>query len=106
MVAFFMPAIVYLADAIGTQSEAIAVRGFSMNHMPLRRSIVEEIQTCFLIGSVLGLLSVPLVVIGFGSQRLALAVALSIFAAGRVATIIQDVLSLLIYFLMVQFLGV
>lgn len=132
MVAFFMPAIVYLADAIGTQSEAIAVRGFSMNHVPLRRSIVGEIQTGFLIGSILGLLSVPFVVIGFGSQRLALAVALSIFTAGGVATsigillpwglerlgrdpafgsgpvatIIQDVLSLLIYFLIVQLLGV
>ncbi|MEB3264002.1 MAG: magnesium transporter [Synechococcus sp.] len=132
MVAFFMPAIVYLADAIGTQSEAIAVRGFSMNHMPLRRSIVGEIQTGFLIGSILGLLSIPFVLIGFGSQRLALAVALSIFAAGGVATsvgillpwglerlgrdpafgsgpvatIIQDLLSLLIYFLIVQLLGV
>jgi len=132
MVAFFMPAIVYLADAIGTQSEAIAVRGFSMTHVPLRRSIVGEIQTGFLIGSVLGLLSVPLVLIGFGSQRLTVAVALSIFAAGGVATsigillpwalerlgrdpafgsgpvatIIQDVLSLVIYFLMVQILGV
>ncbi len=132
MVAFFMPAIVYLADAIGTQSEAIAVRGFSMNHVPLRRSIVGEIQTGFLIGSILGLLSIPFVLIGFGSQRLAFAVALSIFAAGGVATsvgillpwglerlgrdpafgsgpvatIIQDLLSLLIYFLIVQLLGV
>ncbi|MFO8237188.1 MAG: magnesium transporter [Prochlorococcaceae cyanobacterium] len=132
MVAFFMPAIVYLADAIGTQSEAIAVRGFSLNHVPLRRSIVGEIQTGFLIGSVLGLLSIPFVLISFGSQRLALAVALSIFAAGGVATsvgillpwglerlgrdpafgsgpvatIIQDLLSLLIYFLTVQMLGV
>jgi magnesium transporter len=131
-VAFFMPAIVYLADAIGTQSEAIAVRGFSMNHVPLRRSIVGEIQTGFLIGSILGLLSIPFVLVGFGSQRLALAVALSIFAAGGVATsigillpwmlertgrdpafgsgpvatIIQDLLSLLIYFLIVQALGV
>ena len=131
-VAFFMPAIVYLADAIGTQSEAIAVRGFSMNHVPLRRSIVGEIQTGFLIGSILGLLSLPFVLIGFGSQRLALAVAFSIFAAGGVATsigillpwglerlgrdpafgsgpvatILQDLLSLMIYFLVVQLLGV
>ena len=29
-VAFFIPAIVYLADAVGTQSEAIAVRGLSL----------------------------------------------------------------------------
>ena len=28
-VAFFIPAIVYLADAVGTQSEAVAVRGLS-----------------------------------------------------------------------------
>jgi magnesium transporter len=131
MVAFFMPAIVYLADAIGTQSEAIAVRGFSRNHVPLRRSIVAEIKTGFLIGSILGLLSIPFVLIGFGSQRLALAVALSIFAAGGVATsigillpwalertgrdpafgsgpvatILQDLLSLLIYLLIVQLLG-
>jgi magnesium transporter len=132
MVAFFMPAIVYLADAIGTQSEAVAVRGFSMNHVPLRRSIVGEIQTVFLIGSILGLLSLPVVLIGFGSQSLAFAVALSIFAAGGVATsigillpwaleeagrdpafgsgpvatIVQDLLSLLICFLIVQLLGV
>ena len=29
-VAFFIPAIVYLADAVGTQSEAVAVRGLSL----------------------------------------------------------------------------
>ncbi|MCP9860883.1 MULTISPECIES: magnesium transporter [unclassified Cyanobium] len=132
MVAFFMPAIVYLADAIGTQSEAIAVRGFSMDHVPLRRSLLGEIQTGFLIGSILGLLSIPFVLIGFGNPRLAFAVALSIFGAGGVATsvgillpwglerlgrdpafgsgpvatILQDLLSLLIYFLSVQLLGV
>lgn len=30
-VAFFIPAIVYLADAVGTQSEAVAVRGLSLS---------------------------------------------------------------------------
>lgn len=34
-VAFFIPGIVYLADAIGTQTEAIAVRGLSLSHASL-----------------------------------------------------------------------
>lgn len=129
-VAFFMPAIVYLADAIGTQSEAIAVRGFSINHVPLRRAVVGEIQTGFLIGLILGAISWPAVWWAYGDGPLALAVALAIFMAGGmatsigillpwalerlamdpafgsgpVATVIQDVLSLLIYFLLVQLL--
>ena len=91
MVAFFMPAIVYLEDAIdaiGTQSEAIAVRGLSMRdeHLPLRRSIMGEMQIGLLIGSILTLLSIPFVLIRFGSHRLALWVALPIFAPGWVAT--------------------
>src|SRR3989338_3134425 len=31
--AFFVPGLVYLADAIGTQSEAVAVRGLSLSHI-------------------------------------------------------------------------
>jgi magnesium transporter len=132
LVAFFIPGIVYLADAIGTQSEAIAVRGFAVNHLPLRPALMGEIQTGFLIGLILGALSWPAVLLAFGSAKLALAVALAIFMAGGVATsvgillpwwldragqdpafgsgpvatIIQDVLSLLIYFAMVQLVGV
>src|SRR5690606_40693441 len=36
-IAFFVPGIVYLADAVGTQSEAIAVRGLSLSRLPLAR---------------------------------------------------------------------
>jgi magnesium transporter len=132
LVAFFIPGLVYLADAIGTQSEAIAVRGFAIDRVSLRRALLGEIQTGFLIGLTLGILSYPAVLLGFGSSRLAAAVALSIFLAGGVATsvgillpwwldragkdpaygsgpvatIIQDVLSLLVYFAMVGLLGV
>lgn len=123
-IAFFVPAIVYLADAIGTQTEAIVVRYLSLGHIPLRRLWFGEMKTGLLIGACLGLLIFPLVWIVFSDMRLAVAVSLAATAAGAtasavgllfpwflawsgrdpafgsgpVATIIQDVLSLLIYF--------
>jgi magnesium transporter len=122
-VAFFVPAIVYLADAIGTQTEAAAVRGLSLVHEPLPRLVWGELRTGVLMGLVLAALALPAVWLGFGDGRLALAVAGALLAAGAVATtvglllpwalaragrdpaygsgplatVIQDVLSILIY---------
>jgi magnesium transporter len=127
-VAFFVPGIVYLADAIGTQTEAIAVRGLSLSRASLRHLLAGELRTGSLIGAVLGALSFPAVWLAFQDVWLALAVALAIltagmtattigllfpwvlasagkdpaFGSGPVATIIQDVLSLLIYFMVVR----
>ncbi|MEA5572682.1 magnesium transporter [Calothrix sp. UHCC 0171] len=132
-VAFFVPGIVYLADAIGTQTEAIVVRGLSFNHTTsLRGLLMGELWTGLLIGIALGGLSFPLVLVAFHNFSLAVAVALTIitaggiatsigllfpwllqrlgkdpaFGSGPVATIIQDVMSLLIYFAIVQVMGV
>jgi magnesium transporter len=129
-IAFFVPGLVYLADAIGTQTEAVAVRGLSMTHVPLRILLAEELKAGLLIGLILGGATVPLVWLVFADMSLALAVALALFFAGGVATsiglllpwalsrigqdpafgsgpvatIIQDVLSLLIYFTIVSLL--
>jgi magnesium transporter len=129
-IAFFVPGIVYLADAIGTQTEAIVVRGLSLSQNSLRTLLMGELWTGLLIGLALGCLSFPLVAIAFGNIRIAIAVSLAIltaggvattiglflpwlfdrlgrdpaFGSGPVATIIQDVLSLLIYFAIVQWL--
>jgi magnesium transporter len=122
--AFFIPGIVYLADAIGTQTEAIAVRGLSLSHVPIRRLVAGEIRTGLLLGFTLGALSFPATWAIFGDARLAASVSIALLAAGTVATtiglllpwtlarlgrdpafgsgpiatIVQDVLSLLIYF--------
>jgi len=123
--AFFVPAIVYLADAIGTQSEAIAVRGLSLSHTPMRELVWGEMRTGVLIGAALGVLGWIGVWAVFADLRLASTVALSLvvagtaattigltlpwllarfghdpaFGSGPIATIVQDVLSLLVYFL-------
>jgi magnesium transporter len=123
-IAFFVPALVYLADAIGTQSEAIAVRGLSLSRTALRTLLAGEVATGMTIGAILGAATFALALASFGDTRLAAAVAVSLFAAatvaaalglvlpwlfgrlgadpafgsGPVGTIIQDVLTLLIYF--------
>ena len=123
-VAFFIPAIVYLADAVGTQSEAVAVRGLSLTGADLAPLLAGEFGTGILIGAVLGMLAFPLVWLAFGSTALAMTVAIALLVAssvattigfllpwlfarlgydpamgaGPLATVIQDVLSLLIYF--------
>jgi len=122
--AFFVPGLVYLADAIGTQSEAVAVRGLSISRVGLARLLGSELRTGLLIGLVLGGVAFPLVWLAFGDMRLAAAVALALggasmlaallglmlpwllgrfgtdpaYGSGPLATIVQDVLSLLIYF--------
>jgi magnesium transporter len=123
-VAFFVPAIVYLADAIGTQTEAIAVRFLSLEQAPLHRLLVGELAAGLLIGVSLAAVIFPAVLLGFNDLPLAIAVAAAVVAAGGsaatmglvfpwllaragkdpalgsgpVATILQDVLSILIYF--------
>jgi len=122
--AFFVPGLVYLADAIGTQTEAAAVRGLSLSRVGIGRLIGGEMRTGLLIGLVLALLTGPLVWCVFGDAALAAAVALALagssalastlglllpwllsklgtdpaFGSGPLATIVQDVLTLVIYF--------
>jgi magnesium transporter len=127
-VAFFVPGIVYLADAIGTQSEAIAVRGLSLTRSGIGHLLAGEAGTGMLIGACLGAISFLLVWLFFADARLAGAVASAIFAAGTVAaalglllpwwiarsgrdpalgsgplaTVIQDIVTLLTYLAVVR----
>jgi magnesium transporter len=123
-VSFFIPAIVYLADAIGTQTEAIVVRGLSLSRLPLRALLRNELHTGALIGAALAALTFPIVALVHGDVGLGAAVAATIlvagslattiglflpwllqrfgadpaFGSGPVATILQDVLSIAVYF--------
>jgi magnesium transporter len=132
MIAFFIPAIVYLADAIGTQTEAVAVRGLSARHRPLSSILWSEFLTGALIGLSLGVLSAVGIWLFYGSLALGLGVGISLlaagamasviglllpwllsrfvvdpaFGAGPVATILQDVLTIAIYFvIMTRLIG-
>jgi magnesium transporter len=131
-VAFFVPALVYLADAIGTQSEAVAVRGLSLTRSGIGHLLAGELRTGMLIGVALGVIAFLPVLLVFGDVRLAAAVSTSIFIAGSVAaaigiglpwllarrgvdpaygsgpvaTVIQDILTIVVYFMVLQAFGI
>lgn len=131
-VAFFIPGLVYLADAVGTQSEAIAVRGLSLTRSGIGHLLASELRTGMLIGGALGLIAYLPILLAFGDAWLAAAVSLSIFFAssaaaaiglglpwllarrgldpaygsGPMATVIQDILSILVYFAVLNAFGI
>jgi magnesium transporter len=120
--AFFIPGIVYIADAVGTQTETLVVRGLSVG-IPVGGVMRRELLTGLSLGVVLGLLAFPAIAWWVGPQ-VALTVAISIWAAstvaagvamalpwafsksnidpafgsGPLATVVQDLLSIAIYF--------
>jgi len=120
---------VYLADAIGTQSEAIAVRGLSFSGTPIPQLLKGEFKTGLYLGIALALIVFPFIWFTFNAL-LAFAVSVALICAssvatsigrllpsllsrlgkdpaygsGPVATIIQDLLSLLIYLSVISIL--
>jgi magnesium transporter len=122
MIAFFIPGIVYLADAVGTQTEALVIRGLSVG-VSIGNVLRREILTGLVIGLALALAFYPIGLWRWGGDGVVLAVALAIFAAcatasfvamalpwilyrfgidpafgsGPLATVIQDLLSIVIY---------
>ena len=123
--AFFIPSLVYLTDAIGTQTEAIAVRGLAVRQSPLSRLLLNELATGTLIGLALGppglrrgvdsvrrpqsggRVGLSLLVAGALASTIGLLLPWSFarigvdaaFGSGPLATIIQDVLTILLYFM-------
>jgi magnesium transporter len=122
LLAFFLPGIVYLADAVGTQTETVVVRGLSVG-VAMRTMLVRELLAGIAIG--LALAAIAGLVVWWRWERadVALCVALSLLAAcstaslaamalpwlfdrlgldpafgsGPLATVIQDLSSILIY---------
>lgn len=123
MLAFFIPGIVYMADAVGTQTETVVVRGLSVG-VSMRRMVRRELLAGLTIGASLAVIAGPLVWWRWGDAHVALCVGLALFGAcstatlaamalpyfldrlgvdpafgsGPLATVIQDLLSILIYF--------
>ncbi|WP_113699457.1 magnesium transporter [Nonomuraea lactucae] len=121
VLAFFLPGVVYLADAVGTQTEAVVVRGLSVG-ASIRRLARGEAVTGLIIGTVMAAAFLPFALL-YGDARVALTAAVSLFAAcsvasvlamglpwllsrlgrdpafgsGPLATVVQDLLSITVY---------
>jgi magnesium transporter len=123
LLAFFVPGVVYMADAVGTQTEALIIRGLSVG-VAVRDVVRRELITGLVIGVAIGAAFLPFAVLAWGDADVALAVGLALFAScsiatvvamtlpwafqrlgtdpafgsGPLATVIQDLLSIAVYF--------
>ncbi len=121
--AFFIPVIVYMNDAVGTQAQTVFVRNSTIEKVKLVKSLIFETKVTLLIGATLSTIMYAFAAIWLGS-KLALVVSLSMFlgilssaligtvipwcleklgkdpaiGSGPFTTIIQDLLSIVIYF--------
>lgn len=126
LIAFFIPGILYLSAAVGVQTEMVVVRGLSLG-IPVGRVLKQELVTGLMIGLTLALLIYPLIGGMWGDWDVARGVALAVmvsslsastislllpwlldrlgldpaFGSGPLATVTQDLLSILIYFAIV-----
>ncbi len=124
--AFFVPGIVYMAGAVGNQTTTLIVRGLSVQ-VPIRHVVRRELVTGLAMGVTIALLFLPFAFVLFDSSDVAAAVVLALlaacstativamtlpwalsrlgvdpaFGAGPLATVVQDLLSILIYFAIV-----
>ena len=122
LLAFFVPGIVYMAGAVGSQTQMVLVRGLSVG-MSMRKFVVREAVGGLAISVVVGVAFFGFVMAAWGEADVALAVALAMvacttvstavamalpwafqrfgadpaFGSGPLATVIQDLLSIVIY---------
>lgn len=80
LLATFIPTIVYMADAVGSQTQTIFIRSLSLqNRLNLSKYITREINIVFLLAIVLGVFSALLGAIVLQALNLGLILGVSIF---------------------------
>lgn len=123
LLALFVPAVVYMADAVGTQTETVVIRGLAVG-VPIGRVFRRELGAGVIIGALVGMAFFPFVIVAWGDVQIAATAAIALFVSssvativamvlpyalvqvgqdpafgsGPLATVIQDVLSILVYF--------
>jgi magnesium transporter len=93
--AFFLPAIVYLADAVGTQTEVLVVRGIAVG-WSRGRMIRSEMSVGLIVGAVLALVAAPFLFWHWADPQVVRIVLISLVAACACASMIALLLPLLL----------
>ncbi|MCX7928904.1 MAG: magnesium transporter [Patescibacteria group bacterium] len=124
VLAFFIPVIVYMNDAVGTQTQTVYVRNATLKKINLAKSLLSELKISFAIGLILGTTIGIYTKIYYGDFWLGITVGSSMaigilssaiigtlipffieksgrdpaVGSGPFATIVQDITSIVIYF--------
>jgi magnesium transporter len=123
LLAFFLPGVVYLSAAIGTQTQTITIRGFSAG-VTMRDTLRRELISGLLLSLAISAAFLPVALLGWGDVGVAVGVALALlgsslaataialalpwlfqragadpaFGSGPLATVLQDIVTIGIYF--------
>jgi magnesium transporter len=123
--AFFIPIIVYLSDAVGTQTETIFIRELAKKKLNFTKYILKESLVGLGLGLIIGIILALFAAVWLKSSAIGLTLCLTMIinltlapllavvipgllykkrsdpalGSGPVATIIQDLISLLTYFI-------
>ena len=92
--AFFLPLVVYMSDAIGTQTETLVIRRMAARKVSARREIKLESTTGLLIGLIVGFLALLTLYLWTGKITVAIIVGLAILSSAVTATVIASSLPL------------
>lgn len=121
--AFFIPFVVYIAAAVGSQTHSIYSRDLKSGHAKFSNYILKEAILGIALGAIFGVISAVIVNLWLADDRLAMSVGLAVACAvatapiiamvvtellndihedpavgsGPIATVIQDAMSILIY---------
>ena len=122
--AFFIPVIAYMSDAVGTQTETLFIRALSIEKINIRKYLIKEVSIGLVMGIFMGLMMYAYAAFAFDDLSVAAIVGLAMIinatiavliathvplllrkfgvdpavGAGPFTTIVQDILSLLVYF--------
>lgn len=91
LLVFFLPGVIYLADAVGTQTETVVVRGLSVG-VPVGGVARREAGTGLIIGAIVAVVFVPVAYAVFGDLHVIVAVGVALFLACTVASVVAMVL--------------
>jgi magnesium transporter len=123
LLAFFLPGVVYMSAAIGTQTQTVLIRGFAVG-ASTRQVFRRELASGLLLSLTIAVVFFPIAHLGWGDTDVALGVALALlassvgatlvamalpwafqrlgsdpaFGSGPLATVLQDILTIAIYF--------
>ena len=130
VLAFFLPLVVYMSDAVAGQTLAILIRALALDHSFSKREyVIRELTLGFFIAVIFGLLLGLIAFVWFSEITIALVLGIALFCAvlvavsvallitlilvyfkkdpavgsGPFATIIIDVITILIYFAIAMF---
>lgn len=94
--AFFIPVIAYMSDAIGTQTETIFIRALSNLQFSISKYISREFMVGALLGSVMGILTGVFGYFLSGSIDVGFVVGFSLFVAMSLATTLACITPLIL----------